>query len=243
MNGFTFDGVHSDDLGVIVNKKNVPMSPPVNGRTQTIDGFDGAWDYGVSYDPREIDLECTIFKTEKRTMKDNLRQIVKAFNPRKGAKKLVFDDEPDKCYFARLDAQVPLEQKGQMGTFTIELVCPERPHTYGTDERIGTFSNDLNTSHEGTHVAKPTLTITHNGGEGAVTLTRNDGNILELALSSSSPSGEYVIDCTEYTIQKNGEPAYQYVTGDYFEMDEGENSFVNSGNISQVKIAFRDTWI
>lgn len=243
MNGFTFDGIHSGDMGVIVNKKDVPMTPPLSNRTQTIDGFDGAWDYGVSFDPREIELECTIFNDGNTSMKDNLRRLVKALNPRKGAKKIVFDDEPDKCYFGRISNQIPLSQLGQMGTFTLQFTCAQMPHTYGTDERSGTFSNDLITEHRGMYVSKPIFNIEHNGGSGSLSLQRNDNQEMKLTFSSDSPSGSYKVDCNEYTIQRNDEAAYQYVSGDFFEMDEGNNSFVVNGNISRVQIIFRDTWL
>ncbi|WP_163530899.1 distal tail protein Dit [Halobacillus ihumii] len=243
MNGFTFDGVHSDSLNVVVNKKNIPMTPPISNRFQEIKGFDGAWDYGMSYDPREIEVECTIFGDGTSSMKNNARRFASVLNPRKGTKMIIFDDEPDKCYFGRVSNQIPLEQVGQMGTFTIQFTCAQMPHTYGVDLRVGTYSTVFPVTHNGMYVAKPTLTITHNGGDGAVSLTRNDGNTLTLTFSSDSPASVYEIDCIEKTMVETGSAAYQYVSGDWFEMDEGENTYEASGNVAEVTFEFRDTWL
>lgn len=240
--GFTFGGVHSDAFDLIINKKNVPITPPIQSRTQEISGFDGAWDYGVSYGAREIEIECTMFGESKEDLKNNIRKLASVLNPRKGAKPLVFDDEPDKQYFARLSNQIPLDQLGSMGTFTLQFVCPD-PFTYATELRTGNFGNDIAITHEGTHESKPILTVTHGGGKGAITLTRADDIVETLEFTDESESGTYRIDCKEMTITKDGAAAYHFVSGDFFSMPEGRNSFVNTGNISKVSIEFRDTWL
>lgn len=241
-NGFTFGGVHSDAFSLLVNKKNIPITPPIENRLQAIAGFDGAWDYGISYSPREIELECTILADSKEDLKSKIRQLAGALNPRKGSQPLIFDDEPDKQYFARMSNQLPLEQLGALGTFTIQFVCPD-PFTYAVAERSGTFSTNIDIQHNGTHESKPKLTVTHGGGSATITNTRPDGIVETITFTDDSTAGVYVIDCKEYTITKDGVGAYNEVKGDFLSMPEGLNQIVNSGAITSVDISFRDTWL
>lgn len=241
-NGFTFGGVHSDAFSLLVNKKNVPLTPPIDNRLQEISGFDGAWDYGISYAPRPIEIECTILADSHTELKKIVRKLAGALNPRKGAKPLIFDDEPDVQYFARLSNQIPLEQLGAMGTFTLQFTCPD-PFTYAVDMRRGTFATNIYLTHNGTHVSKPKFIVTHGGGKGAITNTRPDGIEEVISFTEDSEAGEYVIDCKEFTITKDGQAAYNFVKGDFISLPEGENAIFNSGGVSRVTIEFYDTWL
>lgn len=242
MNGFTFDGIHSSEFSIIVNKKNVPLTPPIENRLQEISGFDGAWDYGISYSPREIEIECTVLAHSKEDLKQKMRKLAALLNPRKGAKPLIFDDDPDVFYYARLSNQIPLEQLGAFGTFTLQFVCPD-PFTYATELRTGTFTGTMNIEHRGLHISQPILTVIHGGGSGKITNTRPDGIVETLTFKDDSPSGIYVIDCKEKTITLDGEAAYHFVDGDFISLPSGVNRLTNSGNINQTKIEFRDTWL
>jgi len=240
--GFTFGGVHSDAFSIIVNKKDIPLTPPIENRLQEISGHDGAWDYGISYGAKPIEIECTILAESKDDLKAKARRLAGILNPRKGVKPLIFDDEPDVQYFARLANQLPLDQLGAMGTFTIQFTCPD-PFTYSVNERRGTFSNDLRTTHNGAHEAKPKLTVTHGGGSGSIKNTRPDGIVETITFTEDSPAGTYEIDCKEMTITVDGKAGYNFVKGDFLTLPEGENLITNSGGVSSVSILYRDTWL
>jgi predicted phage tail component-like protein len=240
--GFTYGGVHSDAFSLLVNKKDIPITPPIESRLQEISGFDGAWDYGVSYAPKPIEIECTILADSKEDLKSKVRRLAGTLNPRKGGKPLIFDDEPDVQYFARLSNQIPLEQLGSLGTFTLQFICPD-PFTYAVNVRSGSFATVMNVTHNGTHIARPILTVTHGGGSATITNTRPDGIIETIAFKDDSPSGTYVIDCKEFTITKDGAAAYNFVKGDFISLHEGQNQLANSGAISSTSIEFRDTWL
>jgi predicted phage tail component-like protein len=241
-NGFTFGGVHSDAFSLLVNKKNVPITPPIENRLQEISGFDGAWDYGISYSPREIDIDCTILADSKEDLKNKIRKLAGLLNPRLGSRPLIFDDEPDKQYFARLSNQIPLDQLGAFGTFTLQFVCPD-PFTYAVNLKTATFTTTISITHNGTHVARPNLTVTHGGGTATITRSHTDGSKETITFTADSPSGVYVIDCKEFTITKDGVGAYNYVTGDFFTFKEGQNTLTNSSKITQTQVEFYDTWL
>lgn len=241
-NGFTIGGVHSDAFALIVNKKDIPITPPIESRLQEISGFDGAWDYGISYGAKPIELECTILADSKEDLKSKVRKLAGTLNPRKGAKPLIFDDEPDKMYYARLSNQIPLEQLGAFGTFTLQFVCPD-PFTYAVDLRQGTFATDMSITHNGTYESKPKLTVTHNGGAASISNTRPDGIVQIITFKDDSPSGVYVIDSKEMTVTKDGAAGYDFVDGDFISLEEGNNALHAAGAITSIDIEFRDTWL
>lgn len=240
--GFKFDGVHSDAFSLIVNKRNVPITPPIESRLQDISGFDGAWDYGVSYQPRPIEIECTILASSKEDLKSKMRSLASRLNPRKGAKPLIFDDDPSVQYFARLSNQIPLEQLGAFGTFTLQFICPD-PFTYGITTQTRAGVGTIYATHNGSHIARPIITVTHNGGVGTVAVTLADNTVQTLTFKSTSLAGTYVIDCKEMTITKAGAAAYNDVTGEFFGFQEGSNTVRTTGGVTNVSIVFRDTWL
>lgn len=241
-NGFTFGGVHSDSLGLIVNSKTIPASPPISNRLQEIGGVDGAWDYGVSYGPRELEIDVTILGDTPADTRRSVRKLVGTMNPRKGSQILIFDDEPDIMYYARISNQVPLDTLGAMGTFTLQLVCPD-PFGYSTEIRTDTIARGGTLTHLGTAEAFPRLSVSHGGGSGSITNKRPDGITETLAFTADSPAGTYVIDSKQKTITVEGNRAYKYVKGDFFELPMGDSSIKTSGAISSVTVEYRDTWI
>jgi predicted phage tail component-like protein len=239
MNGFTFDGKHSSDYSIIVTKKNVPITPPIEDRLQTISGFDGAWDYGISYSPRPIEIECTMLADSKEDLKTKIRNFAALLNPRKGAKSLIFDDDPNVQYFARLNNQIPLEQLGAMGTFTLQFICPD-PFTYSKNPQVREGVTTIFATHNGTHIARPTLTVTHGGWAASISV---DSTGERIDFTDDSPSGTYVIDCKEMTITLDGAAGYNYVKGDFFGFVNGSNVVRTTGGITNVQISYYDTWL
>ena len=240
-NGFTFGGVHSDAFGLIVNSKDLPLTPPLNNRLQENGGHDGAWDYGVEYGARIIELDCTLFSENASDLRKVARQFAGAMNPAKGARSLVFDDEPDVQYFARVSNQIPLAQLGAMGTFTLQLTCPD-PFTYSTEYHSVTTTGTTEIDHAGAHIARPRITVTHGGGVGAIDVVGADMKAT-MVFDESSEAGTYIIDSKVKTITVSGKPAYDFVKGSFITLSEGLNTVTITGGINSVKIEYHDTWL
>ncbi|SCY88566.1 distal tail protein Dit [Alkaliphilus peptidifermentans] len=240
--GFKYDGMHSDDLHITLTGKNVPIVPSLVEHFETIAGRDGAWDFGVQYGTRTIELDCIILAVNPQDLKNKLRALAGFFNPRRAARPLIFDDDPTKIYFARLTGQLPLAQIGSLGSFTLHMTCPD-PFVYSTNEEIISGTEMIYVTNEGTHYAQPTLIVVHNGGAGKVTLNRSDGKVQELSFASNSPSGTYTINCKEGTIVRNNTGAYKFVTGDFFQLPEGVNTIEKNGGVDNIEVRYRHTWI
>lgn len=242
MKGFTFGGTHSDEMSLIVNAIRIPSVPTINNNYEDIAGKDGVWDYGVRYGTRPIEVDCTIVAQNAQDLKQKVRTLVGHFNPRKGSKSFICDDDPQIQYFARLDSSLPLQQLGAMGTFTIQLVCTD-PFTYSITETQVSGAGTLFANHNGTHEALPVVTIDHDGGVGSVELTRSDAIVETMTFNSNAPSGTYTVDCKKRTVTLNGSGADKYLEGDFFAMPNGSNKLVTSGGITNIDVKFNDTYL
>lgn len=240
--GFQFNGRHSDDFNLTINNKDIPLMPPVSNRNQNISGQDGAWDYGASFGAKPIPVDCTIEGEDLTDVRKIARRMSGWLNPKNGAQQLIFDDEPDILYFARLESEITLDQIVYYAEFTLNFICYD-PYAYGTEIKRGSFSNSFTVDHSGEYIAMPLLKINHTGGAGAVTATKPDGTQQALVFTDDSPSGQYIIDGKKKTKTVDGEPAYDFVEGHYLFLPKGQNQLANTGNVTRTEIEFRDTYL
>ena len=183
-------------------------------------------------------MDVTITDENKIGLRANLRNFIKEINPLKGDFKLIFDDDPDIMYFASLSGQLPIDQIGSYGTFTLSLKCTN-PFAYSKELHTVSGATPLTIDHEGTHEATPIITVVATG-VGTIINTRNDGTKQELRITEA---GTYTIDCYEYTISEGTETAYSKVSGDFFAFDNGVNTISSTGAVQSLTIQYRDTWL
>lgn len=131
---FTYNGTHSDAMGVTVMGIRRDFLPPITPRTITVPGRPGSYWYGHDYGAREITIDVFVRGTSLADLRIKLRNIANWLKPDGGPKPLVFDDEPDKQYFAVLADRTELEQILWHGRGTLTFVCPD-PYAYGELEQ------------------------------------------------------------------------------------------------------------
>ena len=244
--GFTIGGEHSSSFNLIVIDKEVPPIPEIKNQVEEMEGIDGVYDYGVEYREKTISVTVRILNTITKTEYNNtIRKIASKLNPRLKAKALIFDDEPDKMYFARLSETFrPSRMATISREFTIQFICYD-PFTYSVDKKIYSGVSQITVNHSGSHVARPILTITKGAGAGKIRNTRPDETTEEIIFNADSPAGTYIIDCKEQTSLIDGAGAYEYLEDErYFSLFEGNNVIQNvSGSITNIGVEFRDTWL
>lgn len=244
--GFTFGGEHSSSLNLIVIDKEVPPMPEVKNNVEEMDGIDGAYDYGVEYREKPISVTVRILNTLTKTEYNNtLRRIASSLNPRLKAKALIFDDEPDKMYFARLSETFKPSRMATISKeFTISFVCYD-PFTYSVNPKTYNAASQITVSQAGGHVARPVITIVKTAGAAKIRNTRPDETTEEIIFNADSPAGTYIIDCKEQTSLIDGAGAYEYLEDEkYFSLFPGSNVIAKvSGSITNFSVEFRDTWL
>lgn len=241
--GFKFGTTRSETLGLILRDKTVPFMPPIDDQSEQIAGKDGAWDFGVRFGAKQITTDVSIYANSRTALNDNLRELANVFNPRKGPQELIFDDEPDKLYYARLSDKFEPDKIGIYGEFELLFICHD-PFTYAATETVQNGATQTTVDHLGSHITKPILTVTHSGGAATITNARADGITERITFKSSSPAGTYVIDNKEFTITINGAGAYQHFDETtFFSLPKGSNLLSWGANITNVEARFRHTWL
>lgn len=109
--GFTFNGVHSSELGIIRTSEgsrfNESLLPTIQDKTVQVPGGDGTYFFGSFYTQRQFNISIAFDSlTEKQFI-----ELRKHFSVRE-PKQLIFDERPYKYYMAKIT-----------GTPQLKIIC------------------------------------------------------------------------------------------------------------------------
>ena len=112
--GFTFNGVHSSELGIIRtsdgSRYNENLFPTIQDKTAQIPGGDGAYFFGSNYGSRPISFPIAFDCVSE----SQLRRIKQLFGDKK-VHRLIYDELPYKYYLVK-----------STGTPSLKYVCFDR---------------------------------------------------------------------------------------------------------------------
>jgi len=122
MNGLTFNGVHSDTLGLVMKTVQRSAGAPVRQKEIVIPGRDGAFVF--PYKKRDNKTHIVKFTYSATNMTD-IRQKERQIGAWLSAQEayLIFDDEPDIAYLATAYAEIIPTEDGFARSVDIEFVC------------------------------------------------------------------------------------------------------------------------
>ena len=166
MYGFRFNNRHSSEFGIYMLSSDRTILPAKIQQSYTIQGRDGTYDVGdITYQSRQISVQISFWGTEQNmeTLRDRIREIAKWLS---GQGNLIFDDEPDKAYNAKVLSGISLTQIVRMGQATIAFTCQPFAESvqYITETKDITASNDSMTVQvNGTQDTPCILTIKNTG--------------------------------------------------------------------------------
>ncbi|MDK8182118.1 phage tail domain-containing protein [Paenibacillus sp. UMB4589-SE434] len=161
------NGVSFKSLGLGLIRHDIPVLPPTKDYTIEIAGRDGELDFGVTYGPRTIELECVVMANDTTIDYHNkVAGIARVFNAKRGDQAFTFSDLPGKRYMARYSGTLPIEKILFDGRVTIPLKMvnpwPE------SDERVTeltiTHSPEVTSiTSKGDVQAEPIIVLTNTG--------------------------------------------------------------------------------
>lgn len=129
--GFSFNNVHSSTVGLYVDTPSRTVKPALRTNMYTVPGRSGTLDYGGdTYDMIEISAKIAYRADRLSDMRARQRAVAE-FLAASGP--LVFDDEPDKMYVAKVADSVSLEQVVRTGTMEVTFLC--QPYAESIDYR------------------------------------------------------------------------------------------------------------
>jgi predicted phage tail component-like protein len=124
MIGFEYNGAHSyTDYNIIAKSVNRPILPALIKRELTIPGKHGTYDFGDNtYENKIITVSIHYVGTSFNGLRLHARDIA-AWLSQTVYKVLIFDDEPDKYYLAKIYNSVGLENFLRLGKASLQFEC------------------------------------------------------------------------------------------------------------------------
>lgn len=176
MIGFTFANTHSSELGVYMKSVNRTITPSLRKNEFVIPGRHGTIDFGLNtYENRFITIELNLIKNTLQDLRQQVRDVAKWLSKEGN---LIFDDEPDKAYKAKVYDEIDLEQLVTSGVTDITFEC--QPFAESLEYRQVNISNITTKPYSvpltvnGTSESCPIITIKNTGSTTIknITITR-----------------------------------------------------------------------
>ncbi len=142
MIGFTYNGTHSSEYGIVAKTVNRPILPTLRKRELVVPGKHGTYDFNDNtFENRIIEVELRYIGTSFEELRTRSREIAYWLSGYSEEKNLIFDDEDDKWYVAKIYSTVGLTNLFKLGETTIQFEC--EPFAYATlDEYDETYEYD-----------------------------------------------------------------------------------------------------
>ena len=120
--GFTFNNRHSRELGVVFRSTDRTLLPAKRVTQYTIPGKSGTYDIEDGYENREITCEVSFVGEGYHYpgVRSRARAVAGWLS---GEGLLVFDDEPEKAYSAKLINGISIEQIAVTGRCEVVFLC------------------------------------------------------------------------------------------------------------------------
>lgn len=122
--GFSFDGIHSDDFNIIVGRLEVPLLPDFDILTEKIPGR-GLIFIAAEPGGRTFEADCVIEAESYEELVEIGNQLATWLNPQKGLRPLILDREPGVQYDAIYSGKLKLTELIKFGKFRIEMLVPD----------------------------------------------------------------------------------------------------------------------
>lgn len=217
--GFKWNNKVSDNEDI-----RVISLPPITQTTErineiNIDGMDGHLTELNGYEGETKSVLADYFGSNP----------AKLYNWLKGSGEVIFGDQADRYYKARISNKIPFSEyiKNQIYTFPIEFRCQPFGYLLEGKEPIELTTSTTLNNNKATHTSKPIITIY---GTGACAFTINSRTFNITSITGGS-----------ITIDSEMEEVYsgkgRQMTGDFPYLDVGENNISWTGaGVAKVEI-------
>lgn len=120
--GFIFDNQHSKEVGVYAKRVDRTLLPAKRITQYTVPGKSGTYDVHNGYENREIQVEIGFTGADytRSGLRVKAREVAQWLS---GEGRLIFDDEPDKEYEAKVVSGVSIEEVAATAKCTVTFLC------------------------------------------------------------------------------------------------------------------------
>lgn len=225
-------GVNSDDInGLIVCELPPITKPKMKVKETHIDGVDGSIFEELGYESYD--------KTVSIGLKGNydIDEVIDYFS---GEGQVVFGNEPDKFYNARIVGQIDYQKLLRFRTANIRFRV--QPFKYSNEEGKKTFDitsqTSINVFNNGNYQSKPKIRIT---GSGAVGFILNGASVFTYTF----PNGDsYVdVDCSKQDAYVGSTLKNRAMNGAFPVFKVGKNVITWTGTITKLELWNCSRWL
>ena len=223
-------GVQSTTIKGLLVCQLPPITKPTMRVSETIiDGRDGSIIEELGYEPYDRTLSIALRGDF------DIDEVMKYFT---GEGEIVFSNEPDKVYRARIHAQIDYNRLLRFRQANILFRVQPYKYAYNEKSITLTTSNGTNVVNKGLETSKPKMTIT---GSGTIAISVNGVDVFEYTF----PSGE-----SQVVIDSEKEDAYlgnvlknRNMNGEFPILQSGNNKIGWTGNVQKIVVDVRSRWL
>lgn len=140
MNSITFNGQRREYLTTLRGKRR-PTWAPLTRNLTDVESMPGAYLESTKVGVRILEVPVVIESqslVELQKLKEDVADWLITDNP----KELIFDDEPDRVYYAMVDGELDLDEIVSVGVGRIQFKCSD-PYKYSTILESKTFVSNI----------------------------------------------------------------------------------------------------
>ena len=226
---FTFKGIDSRDIGIIVTSMPETVRPERRMESITIVGRNGTLHTDEEvYESYDRTMECAI---KKRAMLDEIAAWLV------GSGEMTFSTEPDKVYRVTISNKISIAQMMRMFQ-KFQVIMDTQPFKYN----INQFADELTLTaptiihNSGTVYSEPIITVY---GSGDITLSINGTDFPLYGVNESITIDSEMMEVFKGTANQNSK--YGGETFPRFEV--GENTISWTGNVTKIEIQPKWRWL
>lgn len=256
----TFDGVDSDTItGLGIDNVVRPLAGEVRDNYEYIPGRESAWLFAEEPGDRVIVVNCWIDSDSKPNRRTALRETI-AWCLSTDRKELVFSDEPNWYWDAKLVQAPTPEEAMYFGKFALSFRCG--PYAYATSSSTETWTTVGSPSSHTWSIsdevaAFPVITVTANADIDSFYLTVNGRMLFYNAPLANGDSITFssinylVLTGVNADINLTGafdisDVDMAYVSGDFGNLEPGSNTIVftpTNAATADIEVAWRRRYL
>jgi predicted phage tail component-like protein len=217
--------------GLIISELPPITKPRMRVQETEVDGLDGSIIEELGYESYDKTVEIGLSRNF------DIDEIIEYFT---GAGQIVFSNEPDKYYNARIIEQINYERLLRFKTATVTLRV--QPFKYKYQEELINVATEETTEilvvNQGNYNSKPIITIK---GSGIIEFTVNENTLFRYTFPEEEDT--VVIDSQKQDAYIGSILKNRNMSGEFPIFKVGENTITWEGSITNIEISSQSRWL
>ncbi len=233
MNNIIWKGVDSSTIeGLMICELPPITKPKMRVQETTVDGVDGSIIEELGYESYDKSLKIGL------TYNFDIDEVIDYFN---GEGKVVFSNEPEKYYNAKIIDQIDYERLLRFREATVKFRV--QPFKYSNEEGIKTFNiadeiTSVNVYNNGNYKSKPIIKITGSG-----TIEFKQEGIAVFTYTFPDDDTYVVIDSNKQDAYVGSTLKNRKMNGEFPILKVGKNVFSWTGTITKIEVSNYSRWL